>query len=303
MVLPIDDHRVPALARIRARYRAGSTNGDNESNMAALGIVGVVGLLLSISAVLLDWPRSRRRRSGTPEGDESVSLGLLGVLTVSGILLGTVSGFGALIAGFVSPQIRAYDRISVFIALFAFVTLGVLADRLIRRRTDRAWRLAAPMAVAIVVLVGVLDQTPADLRPDVASSAEWAADVAFGRDVEGTVPSGASVFQLPYMPFPESWPIYGMTGYDPFRGYIHTSGLRWSFGAVNGRPDAAWQEATAELPTAAMIQRLRASGFSAVWVQLNGYEDGGAAIRRELDDVLGPPVLTRSDGVVALWRL
>jgi len=52
-----------------------------------------------------------------------------------------------------------------------------------------------------------------------------------------------------------------------------------------------------------MIQQLREKGFSALWVQLNRYEDGGAAIRRELSRLLGPPAVVKADGVVAMWPL
>jgi phosphoglycerol transferase len=295
VLLPIDNHRVPSLAAMRSTYRTNSVNGNTEANMAALGIVGSLGFLLSISALLLGWPRSSQR---------PVSLRLLGVLIVSAVLLGTVSGFGAVFAAAISPDIRAYNRISVFIALFALVTLGVLADRFIGMSKRGAWRVAGPFVITLVVIFGMLDQTPSSLEDGVrAAAAAYAADATFGQQVQAELTSGASIFQLPYWPFPESPPMFGMQDYDPFRGYLHTTGLHWSYGAMKGRPDAAWQQATAALPTPAMVQQLRAAGFTAIWVQLNGYEDRGTAIQRELSSLLGPPALVRADGVVAVWRL
>jgi phosphoglycerol transferase len=304
MLLPIDNHRVPSMASMRAAYVATSLYGNTEANMAALGIVGSLGFLLSISVLLLGWPRSSRRREGPPETDEPVSLRLLGFLSVSAVLFGTVSGFGAVFALAISPQIRAYNRISVFMALFALITLGVLADRFIRLRKDATWRVVGPLVVALVVIFGVLDQTPAHLDDGLGQAAAvYAADATFGRQVQAELPSGASVFQLPYLPFPESPAMFGMPDYDPLRGYLHTTGLHWSYGAVKGRPDATWQQSTAALPAPAMIQQLREKGFAALWVQLNGYEDGGTAILRELSSLLGPPAVVKADGVIAVWRL
>jgi phosphoglycerol transferase len=304
MLLPVMDHRVPSMAAMRARYMAASPGGNTEANLAALGIVGSLGFVLSMSAVLLGWPRSRRGTEGRPGTDEPVSLRLLGFLTVSSVLLGTVAGFGAVFAAAVTPQIRAYNRISVFIALFALVTLGVVADRFLGLRKGAAWRVAGSVVVALVVIFGVLDQTPASLDGGVKyAAAVYAADAAFGEQVQGELPAGASIFQLPYLPFPESPPMYGMADYQPFRGYLHTTGLRWSYGSVKGRPDATWQETTAALPAPAMVQQLRAAGFTAIWVQLNGYEDGGTAIRAALDGLLGPPATVSGDGVLAVWRL
>ena len=97
--------------------------------------------------------------------------------------------------------------------------------------------------------------------------------------------------------------MFGMSDYAPLRGYLHTTGLHWSYGAVKGRPDATWQQATAALPAPAMIQQLRAAGFKAIWVQLNGYEDAGSAIHAALDGLLGPPAVVSEDGVLAVWRL
>jgi len=42
--------------------------------------------------------------------------------------------------------------------------------------------------------------------------------------------------------------MLGMSDHEPLRGDLHTTGLHWSCGAVKGRPDATWQQATAALP-------------------------------------------------------
>ena len=214
-----------------------------------------------------------------------------------------MAGFGAIFASVVSPEIRSYNRISIFIALFAFTVLGLLADRLIAWRGGRRWRVAAALVVVAVAVLGLLDQTPSDLASGVAySHAQYTTDAAFGQQVQAAFP-GKAVFQLPYLAFPESPPIYGMQDYDPFKGYLHTSGMHWSYGAVKGRPDAAWQQATAALPAPEMVRQLRAAGFDAVWVQLNGYKDNGAAISRSLTALLGKPIVVRADGVIAVWAL
>lgn len=303
MLLPQAQHRVPFLAEKTARYLAASPGANTEAYDAALGVVGSLGFVASISALLLGWPRSRRRRE--PLGDDGpISLRWLGVLTLGALLFGTVAGFGAVLAGAVSPEIRAYNRISVFIAFFAFATLGVLADRCLSSHQGSRWRVVTTIIVACVVVLGVLDQTPADLGSGLpAARAAYAADATLGRQLQAALPAGASIFQLPYWPFPETPPLYGMNDYDPFRGYIHTTGLRWSYGAVKGREDAAWQQSTAALPAAAMVERLRTAGFSAIWVQLNGCVDGGTAIHGALERLLGTPAVEGATGVVAVWRL
>ncbi len=58
---------------------------------------------------------------------------------------------------------------------------------------------------------------------------------------------------------------------------------------MKGRADAAWQSSTSALPLTEMVSRLRKAGFNALWIRLNGYEDGGAAVIRDATALLGPP--------------
>jgi phosphoglycerol transferase len=94
-----------------------------------------------------------------------------------------------------------------------------------------------------------------------------------------------------------------MYDYDPLRGYVHSSKLRWSYGAMKGRADDTWQKETADLPPAEMLAEVRAKGFKGLWVQLNGYEDGGVEITRQLTRELGSEPLRSADGTFAFWRL
>lgn len=302
MFLPIDGHRVPAMAALRAEYRDGlSLVGpalNNEAHMAALGIVGTLGLLLTVFAFMFGATR------GDPRTRQPI-IPFFGMLNVSAILLATVGGLGSVLAAGVLPQIRSYNRISVFIAFLSLAGVGVAADRLLARRATVAWRIAGTVVVVAVVAIGVLDQTPAGLDDEPAAArAAFTADAAWVHVVESELPAGSAVFQLPYMPFPEfGGSIYDMRDYDPLRGYVHSSRLRWSYGAMKGRGDDAWQKATTALPVPEMLSEIRARGFAGVWVQLNGYADGGAGIARELTEELDTEPLRSADGTFAFWRL
>jgi len=303
MFLPVDGHRIAAFARLKAAYHAGlqqiSPSMDNEANTAALGILMALGFLVSLLAFAF-WPG---RGSPPGEGEGVDLLRTAGFLNLCALLLATVGGFGAMIA-VVLPQIRSYNRISVFIGFLAIVALASLAQRAFTRWPSWPGRAALVAALVALTVLAVLDQTPPSLATPVAQVRQYASDVAFDAAVARAVPAGSLVFQIPYMPFPEpGGAIYGMQDYDPLRGYLHADGLRWSYGAMKGRADDAWQKATAALAPAEMIREARARGFSALWVQLNGYADGGAGIRGTLTGLLGEPVAVGGDGVFALWRL
>lgn len=303
LLLPHQFHRISALAHIDRLYLTFSHDAATEARFAGLGIVASGGFLLLLSSALIGWPRGRRRL--LEEADRSeVDVQQLGLLTIAAILLSTVAGFGAVIAAAISPQIRSYNRISVFIAFFALTALAVLWGRFMAHRKRRFWRVVGPTVLVATIVLGALDQTPADMAHGLAAArAKYEADQAFGREVQAALPIGASIFQLPYWPFPETENLYGMADYDPFRGYLSTAGFRWSYAAMKGRDTATWQQQTARLNGARMVQRLKAEGFDAIWVQSSGYADGGVGIRRELDETLGHPVAESADGVFAVWRI
>jgi phosphoglycerol transferase len=80
------------------------------------------------------------------------------------------------------------------------------------------------------------------------------------------------IFQLPYLPYPEAGFVGHVEDYDPFRGYIHSTDLRWSYGAMRNRPQDKIDKDLAALPPVDMVPKLRALGFAGIWLDLYGYD-------------------------------
>ena len=134
------------------------------------------------------------------------------------------------------------------------------------------------MARGICALVALWDQTP-----PVTTEAKLADDVrlvdsdhALAQQLEARLPKGAMIFQLPVMDFPEA-PAPGMPSYDHFRLYLHSEHLRFSFGAVKGRPWLQWTKNLGSSFTE-VVHNIENYGFAAVYVNRNGFEDKGAGI-------------------------
>src|SRR5690606_10061338 len=49
LVLPIDNHRIPALARLKSAYCSTARPLENENRHAALGAVGTIGLVILLA--------------------------------------------------------------------------------------------------------------------------------------------------------------------------------------------------------------------------------------------------------------
>jgi phosphoglycerol transferase len=281
LLLPEHGHRVGALARLRERYDRAQTAPPHENDAAGLGVVGAIGFLALLGAVVL------RRAKG--EDTESTRLvDGLAALNIAALLLATTGGLGAVVGFVVSPLIRCYNRISVFIAFFALAAVALGLARLVRAARPGWPRLVAHAGLAALLVVGVLDQTTRYLLPDYEKiQRQFASDAEFVGRIEASLPPGASVFQLPLNEFPEGSPPGKMGTYDPARAYLHAKSLRWSFGAMKGRYADAWQKYAVERPTPETLRTIALAGFSGVWVDRDGYADRGAGVEAELAKAIG----------------
>jgi phosphoglycerol transferase len=274
----------------------------NENHDSSLGVIGSLGFL-----ALCGWLFVRRRsggRAGNGNGSGRL-LHDLSMLNLSAILLATTGGFGVLVALIISPKIRAYNRISVYIAFFSLFAVVVGLDYLYRRYGEgRARRALWAVGLAVLLGLGVLDQTNARVIPSYATNAdEYRSDAAFVRRLQARLLPGAMIFQLPLVPFPEHPPIHRMHDYDHARGYLHASHLRWSYGAMVGREGEAWQRLVAAQPTPELLGTLVAAGFSGLYLNRDGYPDRGAKLGAEIESALGQPPLRSTDGRLLFFNL
>ena len=250
--------------------------------------------LLGLAALTLAGRRTQA------DSDQHLSL-----LAVSTLVVGTVGGVSSLIALLISPQIRAWNRLSIYIVFLALVALGGLADRLRAHLRARGFRpVTWGAALGVVLAVGLLDQTSGANVPRYRSLAtEYHSDGAFVGAVEAALPDRALVFQLPVRAFPELRGPADMKVSDPFRLYLQSHHLRWSFGGVGGRPAADWQTPLAAQPADSLLPRLAALDFSGLTVDRFGYDDRAAGLEAMLRAELGSPTEVSPDGRFSFFDL
>lgn len=295
LILPLGSHRIPALAHLRAIADDTLIPGEGSE---AIGILAVVGLVAIVLAVLLPALRAqtafvRRMRP-------------LGALAIVSLLCGTVAGLNSVLAVFGLGELRAWNRISILLGFLGLAGLGLLLDVLRAR-----WTGGAPLVrglvtsgiACLVLVVGLYDQTIPMFTPHYAGTAKaWNSDSAYFTQLQNTLGKNASLFTLPYAPFPENPPIVNMKDYEQLRGYLH-SDLRWSYGGVKNQ-ESEWQPIALQDGTAAALPRLVAAGFDAVYINRLGYADAGAQVEAEITAVIGRQApLLNSNGTLATYDL
>jgi phosphoglycerol transferase len=288
LLLPVPNHRL-------APYLPYFRHGESLYGVS-LGLVGSLGFCLLLWRL---WFVRRQPAAGPRVLD------LLSVLNGAGLVLATVGGLGFLVSVLVSPWIRCYYRICIYLGFFALFAVALVLDRL-ARKARRTWLTTAGFLglLALVLVGGVLDQTGLASRPPHEELARaFHAEAEFSHRIEAALPAYAMVFQLPYVTFPESGLVNQLWPYDHLGPYLHTQTLRWSFGAYRARPGDRWHRRVSTEPVPQMVQTLALAGFRGLYLDRNGYADAGADLEARLTQVLAARPLVSSDGRRSFFNL
>jgi phosphoglycerol transferase len=261
LLTPVPNHPIPLLAAAEAKIMGAQFPGDNENTTARLGTFGGLGLIALLVFMV-------GRCAGLWREDED--LGTPGAMTLVALLMSTVGGLGSFFNLFVAAEIRAYNRIVVFIAFFAILAAALVATRLADRLAlgRRLSPFVRVVLLGLMLLAGIRDQMPYDIRASTPEDvvADYAHDRAYVGSLEAQLPPGAMIFQLPHSGIP-----FGP--YEPARLFLHSHTLRWSWGAVSGR-NHAWPEMVGRLPPAEVVRWATAAGFAGLMVDRSFYRRG-----------------------------
>jgi len=272
MVIPRPEHRIGFMAQRGKAYLANTTQ-RGEGFDPSLGIVATVGFAAALLVLL-----TTGLGGGGAASPRRSQIATAGAVALSSFLVGTVGGVSALIAFEISPQVRAWNRLSLVIAFAALLAIALLLTSLSERMRARgrpAWALTA--VVALVGLAGLYDQTsPSDTPSYPAIKASWKVDADFVSAIEQRLPGEAKILQLPYMSYPENGQLNAISDYGLFKGYFHSDRLRWSYGAIEGRP-TDWLANHRALTPAQLAAAATAAGFSGVYLDTYGYPGNGAS--------------------------
>ncbi len=279
MVIPRLYHRIPWCAELAANYYE-NYPGVNENWTATMGIVASVGLVLIILNLL-------SKKKTLLESKFVLSL----------FLIGTVGGLGTIISLFINLPIRCYNRLSL---LIMFLCLLVIARALMALKGKVPAKIICGLA-AILTLIGVLDQTvPFKYEPsDYVAFEEYC---SFIHSIEDEMEPGDMIYMLPYT----NWPS-GL-GYRNHIGYTESDTLVWSYGAMQAREEANWQQGISKIPAPEMLDSLRRNGYDGLYLDTDlcdtvAGEQQTKKYLRSIKAAEGQADLISENGTVYFWKL
>jgi phosphoglycerol transferase len=217
LVLPNINHPIQWMRAPAGKYHS-SGAAITENYTASLSLLGSAGFLLSL--ILLFG------RFESPVTASGRRLDLLSKSNALLFLFATVGGLGATFAVLVSPQLRAWNRLSLTIAAVSLLVLLIALSRWTERASSPAL-MQRRVAVVTVVLAAIwlFDQAGWRMSQPAAARVEFRDDADFVAKAAALVPSGAMVYELPYVGYPEVKPLYAEDYYGMGRPYIHPSTL------------------------------------------------------------------------------
>ncbi|PKL06572.1 MAG: hypothetical protein CVV53_03575 [Spirochaetae bacterium HGW-Spirochaetae-9] len=233
--------------------------------MASLGLFGTFGFLSGLAILAFakkhSWNKAIKNLSS------------LNVFIVFGA---TIGGFGSVLALMGFAWIRAYNRISIFIAFISiFISATMISIGLSRLRKGWKTTTLTTVALGLILAIGLKDQVK---FPEIGSDAlkkGQDADRAYFSSLMELMPEQAMILQLPYVPFPENPPVHMMFDYDNFRPYLHMKGIRWSYGVMKGSEGDSTIKKISSLPADQLIEAAISMGYTGILINALGYEDSG----------------------------
>jgi len=277
LLLPRGDHRLDSFFEFASKYN-GFFSNVTENISASMGAVGSLGFLLLVVVSLISpflYPKTIDTVSLNKTSSAQLRFQVLAALALGLVLMGSMGGFSSLFAMLVSSSIRAWNRVSIFIAFISVVAFAMATDLLIQKYPKHTAMKIAGIASAFTILVlGILDQTVKPCHSCLLMNQELAkSDKAFMQSIEKSVPKNSAIYQLPYMAYSDNGAVNNLGSYDQARGHLHSEHLKWSFGSMRGRAGDWFYRKLALLPLQEQVVVVSAMGYAGIYIDRRGFID------------------------------
>ena len=294
LIMPRNSHRIQNFASISDEYHITSPL-INENYTASIGLVGSIGFFF-LSLFLI------AKISGA-NVDERISF--LSLLLFILFMFGTIGGLGSLFSSMISSSIRGWNRISIFIAFGSLAGTFLFIQIFINRYFNKTKNSLSIIFALVLCVFGLYDQTTkANVNLNIQTKKTFLQDRLFVQQIENSLPIGSSIYQLPYIKFPEGDSVNRLQAYDLVSGFLHSKNLKWSFGGMRGREGDLFYRALAVEPIERQLEVIKELGFSGIYIDRKGYLDTANSLIDKLTSLLkSPPIFAREDGEIVFFKI
>lgn len=263
----------------------------SENRFSSIGLIAAVAFVALCICLLVSFIKKK--------GDRFTDFMSLCVLIA--VLVATVGGFGTIFNFFVTPEIRCYCRISIYIICFCYIAFACFLSR-------KKMELWLKIVVFIVLLgIGGVDQVVIN-NQDAWTGAGIQAEMYddFFSKVQKEVKEGEMIYQLPFVEFPEPafTQIESMDAYNHLVAYIFTDTLKWSNGGIKGRNETARKLYVSDGIGSGFLEGIKKAGFTGVYINMTAYaETQRNALIHFYSEELGLTPIISQDGLLYFYDI
>lgn len=291
LLLPVQNHRLPILAKLRQYYDGLVGGGNSEESWISLGFILAVCFCIALIVVLVQGRTDRRIK-------------VCGGFILAFVLVSTVGGASSLI-GLVFPLLRCYNRMVVYIAMFCVIVFAVLAEKL--QTFLSAKKVPGTVQCGLLMLLAVFavwDQTtPENVYAYEATREEYLQDEEFIQTIETMMPEGACIFELPLLPTGTT-SMQDLRDYELYKPYLHAESTRWLHMYSVGSQTDRWVNILHSLPLRTVIDIIVCCDFQGIYIDSRGYApDEWEKVLEVLDSIEGAAAIRSEDGQKIFYSL
>lgn len=301
-LVPFNSEFIPGIGKLTTALKqamvANASPGEN-----AIGGYGTLVTTSALLVFLLGWAVLVRRKSLT------TPLPLIGFLTLVSVWFMIPWGGGFLFASLITPQIRAWGRITPVILLLVILGAGAVIAKT-RFGQATAWRMPVAWIISGVMVITVFSTQVLPFRDTYADVGDTGRDVLteltrYSSAVNAAIPLSCGILQLPYMVFPENGIRKPeLNDYEHALHPLTNPDKDFSYGAVKGTRAAVLTASLSDPPTMNQINQLTAQGFCGLHLDRRGYtKRSWKRLNNELRAIYGEPAAEGQFGNWAMYRI
>ncbi len=282
LFIPNGNSKIKLFRDISQKYSNECFNKLNENESSYLGVIASIGFIALFSLFIYSFIKKDKSNTKT-----WLLIDFSSFSSIFLILFATIGGFGYIFNMIFTPIIRCQNRVSIFIMGLSLLILAIIINKISENK-----KLYSYIICFIILVVGMFEQYEIKIFDYTVLAQPQKKYETFFSFVEKKLPKNSMIYQLPYIDFPEGFYLNNLVEYKHSIGYLFSKNLKWSYGGIRGRNLIAQKLNIDNGMSYSFLENIKKSGFNAIYIDIDGYEDEGKEILNFYNSLNIKPIIS-----------
>lgn len=229
----------------------------NENITIYSGIIPIAGFIILIIFLLI------RKNENC---DLKSKFTLFSELNIFAILFATMGGFSSLFNFFITAEIRAYNRISVYIAYISILVFCIFIDNFMKKKNIFFYIL-----FTCIFSFALYEQLPYINFFNQNAKNIYLEDKRIIETIEKEMPENSAIYQLPTVGMYTFFQNSKSSPYKHLIGYIFSKKLKWSYGSETTKKENDWYNEVNTMNAKDLLNEISYAGFDGLYIDKEVY--------------------------------